>query len=101
MNSLRRRIEQLEGAIKPSGGILRIADTVRPFDAERWQAYLERWWAQIKSDVTLGVTPVQRAEMDLQRDLARFQHPDDQARLIHWRDVAVRQLEHIAALEEE
>ena len=92
MSNLKRRIEKLEQTQRGKpGAMLRLADAVGTFD-------MEAWWAQIEADRAAGITDQERAERDLQRDLARYPHPDDRAEILHWHEIRLRNIEQWAAI---
>ena len=89
--TLRKRIERLESRQARPGAIPRYGDSAGTFDAAAWKAQLEE-------DQAAGVTARERAERDLQSDLERYTHPDDQAEIMHWHAVCIGNIAQIEAM---
>jgi len=80
MFSLTRRVERLEQQLCEPGAGLRFGEQQEKTD---WYARLE----QSSVDSAAGITPRQRAQIDLQRTLTRYPHPDDKEIILYWHNV--------------
>ena len=93
--TLRKRIERLESRQARPGAIPRYGE---PRDCHEVQSELDAWKAQLEEDRAAGVTARERAERDLQSDLERYTHPDDQAEIMHWHAVCIGNIAQIEAM---